>query len=71
MAQKMHTDQTIWTYDEKETKWYGVCVECKGEKAKYTPQNLVEKNIKPCGTCSDMKRYEEAKKMYSMKKEKS
>lgn len=56
----MYTKATTWTLNEKEDKWYGVCVECKGEKAKHTPQVLKQKGIKPCRTCTNMEEYEKA-----------
>ena len=30
----MHTKFSIWTFNDKENKWYGVCAECKNEAAK-------------------------------------
>ena len=56
-TQTMRTNLSIWTWDNKENKFYGICVECKGEKAKYTPQVLKSKGIKPCSICTDMKLY--------------
>jgi hypothetical protein len=58
---KMHSDTTVYTYDERGMIWHGVCKECKGEKAKYTPEQLKAQKIKPCETCTDMKRYELAR----------
>jgi hypothetical protein len=57
MAQTMITKTTKWTYEEKEGKWYGVCLECKGEKAKYTPEVLKDKGIKPCSLCTNLETY--------------
>lgn len=57
---KMVTKLTIWDLNEKEGKWYGRCVECKGEKAQYTPQVLKQKGIKPCQTCTDLDEYNKA-----------
>lgn len=63
---KMITKTTIWTFEEKENKWYGICVECKGEKAKFTPQVLKNKGIKPCETCTNLEAY----KLHNVNKEK-
>lgn len=30
----MHTKFSIWTFNDKENKWYGVCRECKGDPKK-------------------------------------
>jgi hypothetical protein len=57
MNTTMRTDATVWTLDEKTDMWHGLCIECKGEKAKHTPQILKAKGLKPCGTCTDMKAY--------------
>ncbi len=54
----MRTKLTVWLYNEPETKWYGTCMECKGEKAKLTPQVLKDKGIKPCSLCTNMEIYE-------------
>lgn len=56
-GKKMHTETTVWTEDDLGV-WHGVCKECKGEKAKHTPQELKRLGIKPCLTCTDMKNYE-------------
>jgi len=50
----MYTKFSIWTYNEKEEKWYGICPECKGEKAKYTPEQRIKLGIKPCPLCSTL-----------------
>lgn len=60
MAAVMHTKFTVWSFNDVETKWYGVCKECKGEKAKFTPQTLKNKGIKPCETCTNVEMYEAA-----------
>ncbi len=52
----MHTDLSTWVYDEKLESWKGFCKECKGEKAKYTPDVRVRENIKPCSICSTIKK---------------
>lgn len=57
MAKTMHTKLSNWTLDERVDKWYGICIECKGEKAKYTPETLKDKSIKPCSVCTDMETY--------------
>jgi len=69
MANVMVTKWSIWTYNERETKWYGKCIECKGEKAKYTPQELVMEKIKPCPTCTNIQLYEDTVKRNSPSKE--
>jgi hypothetical protein len=61
MANTMITKLTIWTFNEREGKWYGICRECKGEKAKYTPQILKDKGIKPCEMCTNMELYNSAR----------
>jgi len=58
MAKTMHTNMSIWTLDEKIEKWYGLCVECKGEKAKHTPKVLKNKKLKPCSICTNMEAYD-------------
>ena len=56
----MHSKYTKWVYNETEEKWYGTCLECKGVKAKYTPQQLKQAGLKPCGLCTDLVEYEKA-----------
>lgn len=62
----MITKISIWTYEEKENKWNGICIECKGEKSKFTPQVLKDKGIKPCQTCTNIEIYN----LHSANKEK-
>ena len=57
---KMHSDSTTWTEDDH-GMWHGLCKECKGEKAQYTPEVLKSKGMKPCQTCTDIKRYDQAR----------
>ena len=62
MANIMYTKLTVWTYVEKENKWYGLCRECKGEKAKYTPQALKNAGLQPCSMCTNLEMYNSASK---------
>jgi len=66
MAKTMITKQSKWTLNEVEDKWYGICLECKGEKGKMTPQVLKDSGIKPCETCTNLEIY----KTHSANKEK-
>ena len=54
----MRTELTLWTLDESISKWTGKCLECRGEKAQYTPQILKNKGLKPCSLCTDIKAYD-------------
>lgn len=56
---KMYSKISIWTEDGH-GMWHGICKECKGEKAQYTPEGLKKAGIKPCQTCTDLVRYEAA-----------
>ena len=56
----MYSKTTKWAYNEREEKWYGTCLECKGEKAKYTPKMLKQAGIKPCSLCTNLEEYEKA-----------
>jgi hypothetical protein len=58
MANSMRTKFSIWTYDESGSKWNGICLECKGEKAKHTPQILKDLKIKPCSLCTNIEEYD-------------
>jgi hypothetical protein len=48
----------MWIYNESDNKWTGTCLECKGEKAKFTPQVLKNKGIKPCSICTNIEEYD-------------
>ena len=63
---KMVTKTTVWVLDSTTDIWHGRCIECKGEKAKYTPQALKNEGIKPCQTCTNIDEYD---KHVAIKKE--
>lgn len=54
----MYTKFSTWTYDGN--AWKGLCRECKGEKAKYTPSILKREGVKPCTLCTNIDEYDKA-----------
>lgn len=69
MASKMITKTTVWVLEDKDSIWYGTCIECKGAKSGYTPQMLRNLDIKPCSTCSNVEEYEKKTKQIKPKEE--